>query len=372
MTAVNLLIVDDKPENVFALEELLNRPGREVFKATSGNDALRLMLRHDFAVVLLDVEMPGMDGYETAELMRSAERTKLVPIIFVTAGDRSEERMFRGYAAGAVDFLYKPINARVLESKVDVFVDIYRKTRDLERTNAALARAGTALRERVSDLENVSRTLSHDLRAPLRSIRSFSTALADTLAGQLDAEAQGWLDRLVRASDRMAHMVDDLFALLQLSAVDQLTSEIDLNAVIEGVIENLKVDLEQAAGVVTHDSLPTARGHEILFVQILQNLIANAVKFTRTRPRAEIEIGTASGKPDEVVVFVKDNGVGFDMKYVHKLFGVFQRLHRPEAFEGTGIGLATVQRIVARHGGRVWAEGAIDGGATFYIAAPKP
>jgi two-component system, sensor histidine kinase and response regulator len=367
MTAVNLLIVDDKPENVFALEELLNRPGREVFKATSGNDALRLMLRHDFAVVLLDVEMPGMDGYETAELMRSAERTKLVPIIFVTAGDRSEERMFRGYAAGAVDFLYKPINARVLESKVDVFVDIYRKTRDLERTNAALARAGTALRERVSDLENVSRTLSHDLRAPLRSIRSFSTALADTLAGQLDAEAQGWLDRLVRASDRMAHMVDDLFALLQLSAVDQLTSEVDLNAVIEGVIENLKVDLEQAAGVVTHDSLPTARGHEILFVQILQNLIANAIKFRGPRPlRVHVSAQPIVGS---WLISVTDNGIGIPAEHRERVFGLFERLGGDTA--GTGVGLALCRRAAEKLQGRIWVDAAPAGGSVFYVTVPR-
>src|SRR5215510_4721099 len=135
---VNILLVDDKSENLMALEEVLRQPDRQLFRAGSGNDALRLVLKHDFAVVLLDVEMPGMDGYETAQLMRSAERSKLVPIIFVTAGDRSDERAFRGYETGAVDFLYKPLNIHTLKCKVDVFVELYRKTRELARANEAL------------------------------------------------------------------------------------------------------------------------------------------------------------------------------------------------------------------------------------------
>src|SRR6185503_373184 len=174
---VNILLVDDKQENLVALEQLLEQPGRQLICAHSGNDALRLLLKHEFAVVLLDVEMPAMDGYEVAELMRSAERTRLVPIIFVTSGDRSEERTFRGYEAGAVDFLYKPISAHTLKSKVDVFVDLYRKTQQLTQANSTLERTSALLREKISDLENVSQTLSHDLRAPLRSIRSFTQIL---------------------------------------------------------------------------------------------------------------------------------------------------------------------------------------------------
>jgi signal transduction histidine kinase len=325
------------------------------------------MLRHDFAVVLLDVEMPGMDGYETAELMRSAERTKLVPIIFVTAGDRSEERMFRGYAAGAVDFLYKPINARVLESKVDVLVDIYRKTRDLERANAALARTGTALRERVADLENVSRTLSHDLRAPLRSIRSFSTSLADALSGKLEPEAQDSLDRLVRASDRMARMVDDLFGLLQLSSIDQLVTDVDLNGVLDEVTENLRLDLSQAGGEVSRDHLPVVRGHKMLFVQILQNLLANSLKFRG--PRAlRIHVG-AQPIAGAWLLSVTDNGVGIPAEHRERVFGLFERLGGENA--GTGVGLALCRRAAEKLNGRIWVDAAHSDGAVFYVTVPR-
>jgi two-component system sensor histidine kinase/response regulator len=367
MRAISILIVDDKLENLVALEELLRRVDREVFKATTGNDALRLMLRHDFAVVLLDVEMPGMDGYEIAELMRSAERTKLVPIIFVTAGDRSEERMFRGYAAGAVDYLYKPLSSRVLQSKVDVFVDIYRKTRELEVANNALARTSNALRERIVDLENVSRTLSHDLRAPLRSIRSFSTSLADTLAGTLEPEAQDSLDRLVRASERMAHMVDDLFALLQLSAVDHLATEISVRSVLEDVIENLRLDLTQAGGAVTYDDLPMVRAHASLLSQILQNLVGNALKFRGPRaPRVHVGAQPIAGA---WLLAVTDNGVGIPAEHRERVFGLFERLGGEAA--GTGVGLALTRRAVEKLHGRIWVDAARDGGAVFYFTIPR-
>ena len=244
---VNLLIVDDRPENLLSLEELLRRPDREIFKATSGNDALRLLLKHDFALVLLDVEMPGMDGYETAQLMKSTERTRLIPILFVTAGDRSEQRTFQGYAAGAVDFLYKPINSYILDSKVDVFVEIYRKTRELEALNAELARTSQALHDRVADLEHVNRTLSHDLRAPLRTIRSFASSLSDQLGARLDAAERSDLDRVVRAGERMARMVDDLFELLKLGSLAPAATQVDLGRVLDDVLENLRSDLETRA-----------------------------------------------------------------------------------------------------------------------------
>jgi signal transduction histidine kinase len=317
--------------------------------------------------VLLDVEMPGMDGYEIAELMRSAERTKLVPIIFVTAGDRSEERMFRGYAAGAVDFLYKPVNAQVLESKVDVFVDIYRKSRDLELTNAALARATNALRERIADLENVSRTLSHDLRAPLRSIRSFSTSLADALAGTLEPEAQDSLDRLVRASERMAHMVDDLFALLQLSAVEHLAVQVALGDVLDGVVENLRLDLRQAGGVVTYDRLPVVRGHPSLLSQILQNLLSNAIKFRGPRtPRIHVGAQPIAGA---WLISVTDNGVGIPAEHRERVFGLFERLGAEAP--GTGVGLALCRRAIEKLRGRIWVDAAQEDGAVFYFTIPR-
>lgn len=354
----NILVVDDKPENVFALEELLRQPDRSIYTALSGNDALRLLLKHQFALVLLDVEMPDMDGYETAQLMRSAERTRLVPIIFVTAGDRSEERTFKGYEVGAIDFLHKPINSHALKSKVDLFIALDRKTRELER-------ASTALRERVSDLEYVHQTLSHDLRAPLRSIRSFSQVLAES-RNSLDPGAADALDRVVKAASRMTAMVDELYDLLRVSADQTEPTEIEVGAVLRDVLENLRSDLQAAGAVVTHDELPRVRANRRLLVQILQNLIANAISFRGTDVPA-IHIG-ALRRADDWQFSVHDNGVGIPATDRDRVFNLFSKLDT--ARSGSGVGLALCARAVEKMGGRIWIGTESTGGTTFYFTIP--
>jgi signal transduction histidine kinase len=357
-STVNILLVDDKPENLFALEELLRQPDRQLFTALSGNDALRLLLKHEFALVLLDVDMPEMDGYETAQLMRSAERTRLVPIIFVTAGDRSEERTFRGYEAGAVDFLYKPINSHTLKSKVNVFIELHRKTRELERT-------AQALRDKIADLENVNQTLSHDLRAPLRSIRAFSRVLAES-GSTLDAEGADALDRISKAANRMTSMVEDLYNLLRLSADDATVDNVDLGNVLRDVCENLRSDLDAVKGTVTHDKLPIVRTNRRLIVQLLQNLLANALKFHGEAPPT-VHV-SATQKGDRWQISVKDNGVGIPPDARERVFGLFSRLDSTRS--GTGVGLALCKRAIQKLGGTIWIGAEPGPGTTFYFTIP--
>lgn len=364
---LKILLVDDKPENLLALEELLHSPDRELYRALSGNDALRLLLKHDFACVLLDIEMPGMDGYETATLMRGAERTRLVPIIFVTAGDRTEERTFRGYESGAVDFLYKPINPHTLRCKVDVFVDLWRKSRALELANEQLRLAHASLQEKVHDLENVHRTISHDLRAPLRSILGFSRALGESLEGKLDDEAQQHLDRVLRAGQRMQAMLDDLFRLLKLSAIDSSFTSVDVNSVLADVMENLRDDLDRAGATVTHDALPSVRGNRTLLSQVLQNLIANAIKFRGSEP-PRIHISAAAAG-DAYRFGVSDNGIGIPPDDHERIFQLFQR--RDTSTPGTGVGLTLCKRAVEKLGGKIWIDSKIGAGATFYFSVPR-
>ena len=176
---------------------------------------------------------------------------------------------------------------------------------------------------------------------------------------------------VLESAKRMGNLIDDLLAFSRIGRAETQNTLVSLGQLVREVLAEVERETDGRKIVWRIGALPSLYGDRSMLRLALVNLVSNAVKFTRTRPQAEIEIGCADGKQDEVVVFVKDNGVGFDMKYVGKLFGVFQRLHRPEAFEGTGIGLATVQRIVHRHGGRVWAEGVVDGGATFYFSAPK-
>jgi len=242
----------------------------------------------------------------------------------------------------------------------------------LAKTNAELQKRTIELEASNKELEAFAYSTSHDLRAPLRHVAGYAELLQKHAAAVLDEKGRRYVAMLLESAKRMGTLIDDLLAFSRIGRTETHNTLVSLEQVVREVLSEVERETDGRDIAWKVGALPSLHGDRAMLRIALHNLIANAVKFTRTRPQAEIEIGSTNGKPDEVVVFVKDNGVGFDMKYVGKLFGVFQRLHRPESFEGTGIGLATVQRIVARHGGRVWAEGSIDGGATFYIAAPKP
>jgi signal transduction histidine kinase len=373
MTPLNILLVDDKPENLLALETILRQPDRQLFRASSGNEALRLLLKHDFALVLLDVEMPEMDGYETAQLMRSEQRTRHLPIIFVTAGDRSDQRTFRGYEVGAVDFLQKPINAHILKSKVAVFAELHRKSEELKAQSAALERTSAALHEKVADLENVNRTLSHDLRAPLRSIHAFAEVLRDALGAELEGDAADALRRILRASARMGRMLDDLFGLLRVSAADGVLTDLEAEPVLVEVLESLRSDLQQSGAEVSHEPLPQVRAHPTLLAQILQNLIGNAIKFAGAGAPPRIHI-SAEPTGTGFRFAVRDHGVGIDPAARERIFKVFERVGDTSAVPGTGVGLALCKRAVEKLGGKIWVEPTPGKGSTFYftVLAPDP
>lgn len=221
------------------------------------------------------------------------------------------------------------------------------------------------------ELESFTYSVAHDLRAPLRHIQGFSDALIEECARQLDPGARAYLNRIVDSTRRMDQLINDLLGLAHVGRQELHIRPAALNALIDDVIRDMEQEtrgrrIEWRIGV-----LPTVECDPGLMKQVFYNLFSNAVKYTRPRDPAVIEAGqTAAG--EECVLFVRDNGVGFNMKYVHKLFGVFERLHRREDFEGTGVGLATVQRIIHKHGGRIWAEGAVDRGATFYFTLGRP
>ena len=214
--------------------------------------------------------------------------------------------------------------------------------------------------------------MSHDLRAPVRHIAGFTELLQRHSEPVLDDKSQRYISMILDSANRMGSLVDDLLAFSRIGRAETQKTTIKLEELVKGVVGDIAPDTQGRKIVWRVGSLPICYGDPSMLRLVFSNLVSNAVKFSRTRPQAEIEIGSLNHSPNEAIVFVKDNGVGFDMKYKDKLFGVFQRLHSQEAFEGTGIGLATVQRIVHRHGGRVWAEGSVDHGATFYVALPKP
>ena len=377
---VNILLVDDQPANLVALEAMLQGLGQNLIRAGSGREALKWLLTHEFAVVLLDVQMPEMDGFESASLIRERDKSRHTPIIFLTAADKSQTQAVRGYAVGAVDYLVKPVVPEFVRSKVAVFVELAKKTellrrqarllqaseqeaRELAETRAELVRD---LEHKNRELESFSYAVSHDLRAPLRRIESFSRAVQESQGDRLDDAGRRYFDRVREASREMSQLIDDVLYLARVTRAEIREQELDLSGLVTLLLDRLqeaeparRVEVKVRPGV-------TVTGDGQLLRIAVENLLENAWKFTSLQPAARIEFGmtTLVGEP---AYFVRDNGAGFDMAYADRLFGPFQRLHLASEFPGTGIGLATVQRIIHRHGGRVWADGMPGQGATFHF-----
>jgi signal transduction histidine kinase len=350
-----VLMVDDVPANLLALEAALEGLPCELVRARSGAEALKLLLQGEYAVVLLDVQMPEMDGYEVARRARGNDASRDVPIIFLTAMNQTEDNVLRGYGSGAVDLLFKPINPHVLRSKVQVFLDLY-----IGRQR--LAQEIVAHKSTMKELEAFNYTVSHDLRAPLRSIDGFTRILAEDYAEKLDDEGKQHIARVRAAVGRMNALIEDLMALARVASSELHRSDVDVSRLAKEIVDRLAAaEPGRAVEVVIAPNL-RAEADRGLCAVVLENLLGNAWKFTAKCESARIEVG---GHETDGTYFIRDNGAGFDMAQAKRMFGVFQRLHSTKDFDGTGIGLATVRRIVERHGGRISADGEPGKGATF-------
>jgi signal transduction histidine kinase/DNA-binding response OmpR family regulator len=524
----SILLVDDIPANLLALEALLAPFGHRLVRAASGHEALRCALQEDFAVILMDVRLGDMSGIEVTALLRDRERTRHTPVLLMTAASSDDRELLEGYAHGAVDYLRKPLVPEVLRAKVAVFVDLYR-AREAVRRQEELLRArerealenahrerlhhllmqapaaitilrgpellyefvnplyeklvgrpvplGRPLREvmpetaaqpavmerfrnvlrtgqsfvgmevpsrwdrhgkgeleegffnliyqavrdeygRITgvltfavevteqvlarrklehlanelnqlnselearvrertfqleeankELESFSYSVSHDLRAPLRHITGFAQLLERKVGTKLDDSSREYLKTIISSAQQGGMLVDDLLAFSRMGRAELRQTRVELRPLVEEVRRELEADARGRNIEWRISPLPCVQADPALLRQVIRNLLGNAMKYTRPRSHALIEVGSREA-PNEVEVWVRDNGVGFEMQYVDKLFGVFQRLHTTDEFEGTGIGLANVRRIISRHGGRTWAEGAVGQGATFHFSLP--
>jgi signal transduction histidine kinase len=395
-----ILLVDDRQENLVALEAVLESLGQELVKATSGREALRHLLESDFAVILLDVKMPEMDGFETASLIRERERSRHTPIIFLSAL-KSEEFLFRGYYMGAVDYLFKPIVPDILRSKVSVFIDLHKKSKLLERQAASLreknaelehavaerTRAEEALRELNTELEQrvIDRTreltlsndelrqfayvASHDLQEPLRTVGSYAQLLQKRYAGRLEGDADEFIKYITEGVTRMHGLLNEMLAYSRVTTEQQARpkTHCDTAKAVAAAIANLEAAIAESGAEITYDSLPTILADEAQLSQVFQNLIGNSVKYRgEAPPRVHI---SAKNNDAEWVFAVRDNGIGVDGKYQERIFGIFKRLHGRDK-PGTGMGLAICKKIVERHGGRIWVESARGEGSTFLFTIP--
>ena len=259
----------------------------------------------------------------------------------------------------------------ILETNNDI-TGRKRREEEIQSLNQELAKRSAELEFINKELEAFAYSISHDLRAPLRHMAGYTELLQKKASSVVDEKSNRYMAMILESVKRMGNLIDDLLAFSRIGRAETQKMYLSLAQLVKEALAEVRQDTEGRNIVWKIGALPDFYGDRSMLRLVLVNLISNAIKFTRTRPQAEIEIGCSEGNGNDLVLFVRDNGVGFDMKYVNKLFGVFQRLHQSDEFEGTGIGLATVQRIIHRHGGKVWAQGAVDGGATFYFSAPKP
>ncbi|HEY3909554.1 MAG TPA: ATP-binding protein [Stellaceae bacterium] len=245
-----------------------------------------------------------------------------------------------------------------------------RREDEIRKLNNELAKRARDLETSNNELESFAYSVSHDLRAPLRHVVGYSELLQKQASSSLDEKSRRFMQTILESAKRMGNLIDDLLAFSRIGRAETKNTLVSLDQLVKDIVAEIGQDTKGRDIVWKIDPLPVCYGDRSMLRLVIFNLLSNAVKFTRMRAQAEIEIGCVDGE-DEVEVFVRDNGAGFDMQYVDKLFGVFQRLHLPEEFEGTGIGLATVRRIIHRHGGNVRAEGGVDRGAIFYFSLPK-
>jgi two-component system sensor histidine kinase/response regulator len=415
-----ILLVDDRPDKCMAMETILAELGVKIVTARSGKDALRLLLDRDFAVILLDVNMPGLDGFETAHLIRQRKSLEHTPIIFITGISDTETHVSRGYSLGAVDYILTPVLPDVLRTKVSVFVELFKKNQQLKRqaeslrdahdelelrvknrtfqlavANEALQKEiaerqraedniryiNAGLEQRVLDrtaqlaaanqeLEAFTYSVAHDLQAPLRNIQSYTQLLEQEWASKLPPETTHYLNRISSRTKYMAQLISGLLNLSMIGKQGLKRQHVELGHIIADVVALLKTELPARRIEWKIHELPTEACDPHLMKQVFTNLLSNAVKYTKPREDAVIEVGQTKLN-GENPIYVRDNGVGFNMKYADKLFGVFQRLHPVSEFEGTGIGLAMVDRIIRKHDGRIWVEAEEDKGATFYFTIGK-
>ncbi len=485
-----ILIVDDKSANIMALDGLLTTEDRHVLHAASGEEALKILLNTEVDLVILDVQMPDMDGFEVASILKSGRRTRDIPIIFASA-ERTERRfMVKGFEEGAVDYLYKPLDPEIVKAKVAILLKIQLQKRELEENNKRLNKSallinnsadmigvidattfeieeannaftvilgydkseleGTPLTSFLEEkdkaalklysansstqltfetcinckdkttkwlhwnvvvrdgkwyanardvtggremnaqikklnadllsyvsqlehsnkeLESFSYSISHDLRAPLRALNGYSRIMEEDYGKVLSDDARRLLGNIKYNSQKMGVLIDDLLDFSRLGRKEVKKAKVNMNDLVKNVLAEMETPVIKLPTVQV-TQLPDIFADGALIRQVWVNLISNAVKYSSKRATAKIIIG-ASESDTEVTYFVKDNGAGFDMRYVDKLFGVFQRLHDSSEFEGTGIGLAIVQRVIAKHKGKAWAEGELNKGSTFYFSLPK-
>jgi len=406
-----ILVVDDRADNLVSIEAILEKDNYTIVKANSGKAALKVLLNdHDFSLILMDVQMPELNGYETATIIYERDKLKNIPIIFITANNYDEDFMFKGYRMGGVDYIYKPINPELLRAKVAVFVELYSKNQQLmlqekklltaneflqkeieERKaseqrvkllNEQLVANNESLKQMNEELDQFAYMASHDLQEPLRKIQVFSDKILRN--NNFDPDNEKYFGKIINSSKRMQHLINNLLEFSRHTVSSNDFKKTSLKELVKNALTELEVEIEKSNAQINYEDLPVVSAVPGLMQQLFYNLFSNAIKFRKSSGELVIDVKAEKMNPVDLSKFIKysngntyykitvqDNGIGFDDKYAEDIFRVFKRLHSYQDFEGTGVGLSICKKIVEKHNGFIKAESKIDKGSAFIIGLPE-
>lgn len=399
-----ILIVDDIRANILALKKILQLHGLEADSAESGEEALKKILKKDYSLIIMDVQMPVMDGFEVVEILAGSNRTKDIPVIFLSAVNTEKRFISKGYETGGVDYITKPADPDLLILKVKSFLKLYEQKQELKNMQDLLSKEieirkeaqenlELKVAERTSELLSKNEELefsnhelqqfawvvSHDLKEPLRKIETFVKIIDERYLPDNDT-AKDYVRRTIKSAERMSNLISDLIDYSRLSS-DVLPVRNDLNAILEEVLADLDYRVEEKKASVVVGQLPSIMGVSSQLRQLFQNLLSNSLKFTRDGilPVITIQAETVAAKSFDseaslsgqyTRITVSDNGIGFNEIYLDKIFKIFQSLNDRNAYEGTGIGLAIANKIIEKHNGIITAKSSLGNGASFIIVLP--
>ncbi|OOV12988.1 response regulator [Flavobacterium sp. LM4] len=399
-----ILIVDDIRANIIALKKTLELHDIDVDTAESGEEALKKILQTNYCLIIMDVQMPGLDGFEVVKILSGNKKTKDIPVIFLSALNIEKKYIFKGYETGAVEYITKPVDTDLLILKVKTFLKIYEQQNQLKEIKDLLSKeikirkeAQDNLEIKISErtkelvlkneelelknheLQQFAWVVSHDLNEPIRKIQIFIKIIKDLYLAK-DEKAVDYVNRTIKSAERMQTLITDLLAYSRLSSKVQ-PEKTDLNEVLQEVLSDFDYLIERKNATIKTNVLPTIDSIPSQLRQVFQNLIGNALKFSNNTENPFVEITSEliatkdfGGKPSAhgkyCRIIVKDNGIGFDEIYLDRIFIIFQSLNDRQSYEGTGIGLAIAKKIIEKHNGLITAKSQIDQGASFIMVLP--
>lgn len=399
-----ILIVDDIRANIIALKKTLELHNIDVDTAESGEEALKKILKTDYCLIIMDVQMPGLDGFEVVKILSGNKKTKDIPVIFLSALNIEKKYIFKGYESGAVEYITKPVDTDLLILKVKTFLKIYEQQNQLKEMKDLLSKEIKIRKEAQDNLEikiaertkelvlkneelefknhelqQFSWVVSHDLNEPIRKIQIFIKIIKDLYLAK-DEKAVDYVNRTIKSAERMQTLITDLLAYSRLSSKVH-PEKTDLNVVLQEVLSDFDYLIESKGAVIKTNVLPTIDSIPSQLRQVFQNLIGNALKFSNNTKSPLIEItselietksfdGNPSPDGKYCRIIVKDNGIGFDEVYLDRIFIIFQSLNDRQTYEGTGIGLAIAKKIIEKHNGLITAKSEVGKGASFIMVLP--